>query len=498
MFDSSTRRGFLRSAAVGGGVLGLSSLTEFEHLVADDESSEQGRDWSVRYGDDIEPIVRLIEETPLDKCVEELAVRLRRGLSYRQFVAALFLAGLRNGGDFGYYHCIYMIHSAHQLSLDAPVDERLMSMFGGLGIFKGWQQKRYAGTGHFGWRKKPANLPTADKALAQYRSAISSGDLDEAEAAMIVLGRTSGRQRLHDLIVPYTLASGVHGWICASNTFRILPVIGRRCAEPALRMMARGFSFDKHWSVTWLAPRLEAARGRFGPLPRGWSDRRGEKAASLEFLAALRESDSESSFDVAYQQLATSKVTAGSIWDAIHLAAAEQFVIQNGDGNPLHQNTGMNALHYAFRACVDPEVRLMTLMRAVTWTAKPWGVARNIEKSKTIAQLTPADIPALPQVAAHEIVTSSATDDNAVAKAFAFARQHSNSPALWQAQRRLVFTKGGDAHAYKYLAAIWEDSQQVSPEWRAHMIASSVAGNTADLRADSPLILRAREALRGG
>lgn len=497
MFEQSTRRRFLQSAVAGGGILGFGNLAGFEHLVADDPESAKRRDWSVRYGDDIEPIVRLIEETPLDKCVEELAVRLVRGLSYRQFMAALFLAGLRNGGDFGYYHCIYMIHSAHQLSLDAPIDERLMSMFGGLGIFKSWQQKRYEGDGHFGWRKKPAKLPTADKALSQYRAAITSGDLDTAEAAMIVLIRTSGRNQLLDLIVPYTLGDGVHGWICVANTFRILPVIGWQHAEPALRMMARNFSWDEHWSVTWFAPRMEAARKKFGPLPLEWADSRGEKAATLEFLAALRDSDPESIFQFAWQQLAARKLRAGSIWDAIHLAAGEKYVLENGDGNELHQNTGMNALHYAFRACVDPEVRLMTLMRAATWTSKPWATARGIEASRTLVQLAPAEIPALPQVAAEEILNSSATGDNAVGKAFAFARQHPNSQALWQAQRRLVFAKEGDAHAYKYLAAIWEDSQQVSPEWRAHMFASSVAGNTGDIRADSPIILRAREALRG-
>jgi hypothetical protein len=494
MFESTTRRDFFRSA---GGVLGLGSLADFEHLVADDAGSAKPRDWSVRYDGDIEPIVQLIEDTPLDKCVEQLAVRLRRGLSYRQFLSALFLAGLRNGGDFGYYHCIYMIHSAHQLSLDAPIDERLMAMFGGLGIFKSWQQKRYKGTEHFGWRKKPAKLPPADRALSQFRAAINSGDLDAAEAAMVVLAHTCGRQRLLDLIVPYTLGDGVHGWICTSNTFRLFPVIGWRHAEPALRMMARGYSGEGHWSVTWLAPRIEAARKKFGPLPRGWADARGDKAATLEFLAALRDSEPDSALQFAWQQLAAGKLRAGSIWDAIHLAAGEKFWLEKGDNNELHQNTGMNALHYAFRACVNPDVRLMTLMRAVTWTAKPWAVARDIDKSKTLVQLVPADIPALPQVAAEEIVTSSATDDNAVAKAFAFARQHPTSQALWQAQRRLVFAKEGDAHAYKYLAAIWEDSQQVSAEWRAHMVASSVAGNTGELRADSPIILRAREALRG-
>lgn len=475
----------------------MGSLVDFQHLAAGDEGVAKRRDWSVRYRDDIEPLVRLIEETPLDKCVEKLAVRLRQGLSYRQFTAALFLAGLRNGGDFGYYHCIYMIHSAHQLSLDASIDERLMAMFGGLGIFKSWQQKRYAGTEHFGWRKRPAKLPSADKALAQYRVASTSGDLDAAEAAMIVLSRTFGRQQLFDFMIPYGISRGVHGWICASNVFRVLPVIGWQHAEPALRMMARNFSLDKHWHLEWHAPRLYAARMKFGPLPDGWADSRGDRSATLEFLAALRECDPDSAFELAYQRIAAGKIRAGSIWDAVHLAAGEQFMRSNGNGDELHQNTGMNALHYAFRSCIDPNVRLTTLMRAVTWTANPWALARDIEDSNMLINLTPADIPALPKVAAEEILNSSATDDHAVAKAFAFARQHPNSAALWQAQRRLVFAKEGDAHAYKYLAAIWEDSQQVSVDWRAHMIASSVAGNTGELRADSPVLLRAREALRG-
>ncbi len=468
-----------------------------EHVVADDEDSAKRRDWSVRYDPDIEPIVRLIEEPPLDQCVEQLAVRLRRGLSYRQFMAALFLAGLRNGGDFGYYHCIYMIHSAHQLSLDAPIDERLMAMFGGLGVFKAWQKNRYAGDAHFGWRKKPATLPPADKALSQYRAAMTSGDHDAAEAAMIVLVHTTGRQKLLDLLVPYTLGKGVHGWICVSNTFRILPVIGWRHAEPALRMMARSYSGQGHWSVEWLAPRIEAARRQFGPLPRGWTDSRGDRAATLDMLAALRSCDPDTSFHFAYQKLATGKLTTGSIWDAIHLAAGEKYWIEKGDNNELHMNTGMNALHYEFRACVDPEVRLMTLMRAVTWMSEPWGAARNIEPSRTILHLEPADIPALPQVAAEEILASSATDGHAVGKALAFARQHPDSQALWQARRRLIFAKGNDAHPYKYLAAIWEDTHQVSTEWRSHMFATSLAGNTGEQPPDSPIILRAREALRG-
>src|SRR5262245_55471035 len=125
----SDRRGFFRGAAACSAALGLGDLTPFLHLASANETKGKGRPWHVRYGADIEPVVRLIEETPRDKCVEVLAERLRRGLSYRDYLSALFLAGLRNGGDLGYYHCIYMIHSANHLGLDAPVGDRLLAMF---------------------------------------------------------------------------------------------------------------------------------------------------------------------------------------------------------------------------------------------------------------------------------------------------------------------------------------------------------------------------------
>jgi hypothetical protein len=59
----------------------------------------------------------------------------------------------------------------------------------------------------------------------------------------------------------------------------------------------------------------------------------------------------------------------------------------------------------------------------------------------------------------------------------------------------MVFMKGGDAHDYKFLAAIWEDSRQVSPQWRPCLVAASANRSYAGVP-DSPVMLQAREALR--
>src|SRR5437762_2149719 len=49
----------------------------------------------VRFGPDLEPIVRLMEETPRENCVRVFVEELRRGLPYRRFLAASLLAGIR-------------------------------------------------------------------------------------------------------------------------------------------------------------------------------------------------------------------------------------------------------------------------------------------------------------------------------------------------------------------------------------------------------------------
>jgi len=56
--------------------------------------------------------------------------QLRRSVSYRQFLAALFLAGIRNVNPRppGFaLHCVFIIHAAHLLGLEAPAEVRLFA-----------------------------------------------------------------------------------------------------------------------------------------------------------------------------------------------------------------------------------------------------------------------------------------------------------------------------------------------------------------------------------
>ena len=120
---NATRRRFLRTVA-GAASLGLPDLPLLGELVAFGAEPPPA---TVRFGRDLEPVVRLIEDTPRDKCVAVFLDQLRRGLPYRRFLAAVFFAGVRRHRS---HHDVYKIHSVHQVSMDARPEERLLPYSG--------------------------------------------------------------------------------------------------------------------------------------------------------------------------------------------------------------------------------------------------------------------------------------------------------------------------------------------------------------------------------
>src|SRR5258708_34862939 len=71
---------------------------------------------AVRWGSGIEPLVKLIEDTPREKLLEEMAARVKKGLAYKEVLAALFLANVRNvqPRPVGFkFHSVLAINAAH-------------------------------------------------------------------------------------------------------------------------------------------------------------------------------------------------------------------------------------------------------------------------------------------------------------------------------------------------------------------------------------------------
>ena len=189
------RREAIMSIA-GSGSIGSGAIWRAGTLAAADQAVASD---IVRFGADIEPLVRLIEETPRDKCIEVIASRLKAGLSYRELLSALFLAGIRNVSPQppGFkFHCVFVLHSAHQLSLDAPASDRLLPLLWALDYFKQSQQ-RDADEDDFQLRNPKGRLPSADKAWAEFHAAMESWDEERGRSRHHGAGSHGGRARGH-------------------------------------------------------------------------------------------------------------------------------------------------------------------------------------------------------------------------------------------------------------------------------------------------------------
>src|SRR4030095_11609570 len=160
----TSRRDFLKSAATTGASMGIGDLSFLSRLPGVSRAEARLDDKSVRFHPEIEPLVRLLEETPRERLLEEVAARIKRGLSYRELLAALLLAGVRNisprPGGFKFSSAV-VVNSAHLASLASPDSDRWLPIFWALDYFKD-SQARDVREGD--WTMGPVNETMVPKA----------------------------------------------------------------------------------------------------------------------------------------------------------------------------------------------------------------------------------------------------------------------------------------------------------------------------------------------
>jgi hypothetical protein len=83
----------------------------------------------------------------------------------------------------------------------------------------------------------------------------------------------------------------------------------------------------------------------------------------------------------------------------------------------------------------------------------------------------------------------------AASKLLAYVNEHPDPKDFIDAARLLIFLKGTNSHDYKFSAAIMEDFQHVSPEWRGRFLAAGVYNLRGSGDAENKLVKRTRDAL---
>jgi hypothetical protein len=502
-----TRRTALKSAGLAGaafGLNGLGFLSQLQPLSAAESTLPSG---SVQFHPEIEPLVRLLEDTPRNRVLEEVGDRIKRGTSYREILAALFLAGIRNvqpRPSVGFkFHSVLVVNSAHIASLDSPDEHRWLPIFWAIDHFKSAQgQDEREGN----WTMSAVDeskVPSPEQARQLFREAMDSWDEPRADAAAAGFARAAGTHNVFEQLFRYGVRdfrSIGHKAIYVANSWRTLAAIGHEHAEPIVRSLAyallmrdgqRGDDLpaERPWKRN-----LELAK----KFPDNWRDGKADDAATLELLSTIRnQGDQEAAENVA--SLIERGVGPQAIWDALFLAAGE-LLVRQPDIAALHAVTSTNAIRFAYETAADDHTRRMLLLQNASFVPLFRRASAMQNKDFQIDKLEPislADGAAKNDAAAFEELFSTIGSNRleAAGKVMAYLQNHPNAKPFIDAARVLVFRKGDDSHDYKFSSAVLEDYRRVSPKWRSRYLAASVFKLQGSGQADNQVVERTRAAL---
>lgn len=500
------RRRFLQRSLLGS-VAAVGGLAGLEGLPAVSVQEAKSRPDDVRFRPEIEPLVRLLEETPRNRVLEVFARRIHQGVSYREVLASLLLAGVRNvqPRPVGFkFHCVLVVNSAHLASLSGPDEDRWLPIFWALDQFKS-SQARDVNEGN--WTMGPAKvgaLTDAKRTRERFVQAVESWDEEAADSAVAALVRTAGAA---DTIEPFwrlgarDFRSIGHKAIFVANSWRTLQTIGWRHAEPVLRSLTYALMY--HGGVNPAKATLVADQPgrenlkRLREIRTDWQTGRIDDGATREVLAVLRQANFTGASETIVKLL-NGGIHPQSLWDGVLLGSGELLMRQPGIIG-LHCVTTANALRYGASACASDETRRYLLLQGAAFMTM---FRDEIRRRGAMTDARVDALKPLPPSDANDPLASifaAVSEDRSAAagQTLSFLQQKGSAEEMIRTARQLVFLKGRDAHDYKFSSACLEDYYHVSPAWRDRYLATSVFNLRGTGHPDSGLVKRTKAALAG-
>ncbi len=502
-----SRRSFLSASSSAAAMAGLSQLGFLKGLPRVNAEEAKPDPKLVRFNDEIEPLVRLVEETPRERLLEEVAAKIKKGTSYREVVAALLLAGVRNvqpRPQLGFkFHAVLVVNSAHLASMSSPDDQRWLPIFWALDHFKDAQARDVSEGNWTMTAVDEAAVPAAHQARQMFIDAMDQWDEAKADVAVTALARTAGANDLFELFCRYGArdfrAIG-HKAIYVANAWRTLHCIGWQHAEPVLRSLAYGLlnhNGEPNPSKSDLAPDkpFRENQSLVKTIRPEWQNGKLDSKATEDLLATLH---TGSSGDVTKQvvEMLNRGVSPQSIWDALLLGSGECLMRQPAIVG-LHTVTTSNALRYAYETSGSDETRRLLLLQNAAFLPlfrKSMESRGQIDDVK-INELQPMEVAAKGELLDNVFAEISKDKLNAARLTLSYALHHEDAKDFIQRARVLVFLKGRDAHDYKFSSAVLEDFQHISPAWRGKFLASSVFNLRGSGGNDNPVAQRTKQAL---
>ena len=466
----------------------------------------------------LEPLVRIMQETPVAKLLPLLAEKLRAGTDLKQLVAAGALANARTfgGEDYVGFHTIMALAPSFHMALEMPAEQQALPVFKVL--YRNTNRIQESG----GAKREvlhPVSPEAGDTNLApglRLRAAARDKDVARAEAIFASIAVTP-EDAFDALLHEVQDETEVHRVVLPYRAWDLLGLIGREHATTLLRQSVRYcVKAEKSWAAgrsrELLANLLEEHKLlTAAPGTRTAEDKWVEELGMTIFKATPEQAATATAAALA------EGMTPDAVGEAISLAANQIILRDHGrpprdevPGKPLgsvhgdsigvHACDSANAWRQMARvarprntfACLILGAYQVALDRAerggdfLNW--EPLPLARHVESVKTT---DPAGL-------LREL--DEAIRGNLQARASALAQcygQQGHEPrALFDLLRRYAISEDGALHAEKYYRTVSEEFAATRPAFRWRQLCALARVTASEYGRPAPGMAEARELLK--
>ncbi len=336
-----TRREFL--ADVGRGMLVATVGYEVAHgLGLTSAFAEEAAD-TLSFGS-LEPLVCLMQETPVSGLLPVLADRLRTGTDLRTLVSAAALANARTfgGEDYVGFHTMMALAPSFHMSQELPAALQPLPVFKVLYRNTNRIQERGGRKGEVLHPVKSGALSEAEIDGKALRDAVRARDVYAAEQTFAALAQGSAEEAFNHLLLAVHDNTEVHRVVLPYRAWDLLGLIGSEQAHTLLRQSVRYCVKAESWPRSAkfdepraLLPRLLEEHKLMGRSP---GERRAEDSWVDQFSQTIFQSTPAQAAEAAAAALAEG-MSPQAVGEAVSLAA-NQLVLRDMGRTPREELPG--------------------------------------------------------------------------------------------------------------------------------------------------------------
>jgi hypothetical protein len=188
----------------------------------------------------LEPLVVLMQETPVDRLLPTLVERLNQGTELRTLVAAAALANARTfgGEDYIGFHTMMALSPAYHMSLELPDERKALPVLKVL--YRNTNRiHEHGGRSSEVLHPVASAVPVTTSGGEAMQAAVRSKDVDRAERTFAGLVQRSPEEGFNDLLFAVQDHTEVHRVVMPYRAWDLLGLVGRDHALTMLRQSVR-------------------------------------------------------------------------------------------------------------------------------------------------------------------------------------------------------------------------------------------------------------------